>query len=82
MNENQHRFPLRIARISFVCCTLTALTFTLPSRLHAQRLPSTVLPQHYTLTLAPDLKAATFTGVETIDVTLAEPSKRNHPERP
>ena len=27
------------------------------------------------LTLAPDLKAATFTGVETIDVTLAEPTK-------
>ncbi|MGD0860112.1 MAG: M1 family metallopeptidase [Terracidiphilus sp.] len=40
----------------------------------AQRLPSTVLPEHYTLTLTPDLKAATFSGVESIDVTIAEPA--------
>jgi aminopeptidase N/puromycin-sensitive aminopeptidase len=38
----------------------------------AQRLPTTVRPEHYTLTLTPDLKAATFSGVETIEVTLAE----------
>ncbi len=42
--------------------------------LRAQRLPTTVIPQHYTLTLAPDLKAATFTGDESIDVTLKEPA--------
>ncbi len=30
----------------------------------AQRLPQTVRPTHYTLTLTPDLKAATFSGVE------------------
>lgn len=29
-------------------------------------------PQHYTLQLAPDLQAATFTGEETIDLTLAQ----------
>ena len=40
----------------------------------AQRLPKTVIPEHYTLLLTPDLKAATFTGVETIEVTLAEPT--------
>jgi len=39
----------------------------------AQRLPNTVHPESYTLTLAPDLTAATFTGVETIDVTVKEP---------
>ncbi len=38
----------------------------------AQRLPQTVVPEHYSLKLAPDLKAATFTGIETIDVNLAE----------
>ncbi|MFZ1085387.1 MAG: M1 family metallopeptidase [Terracidiphilus sp.] len=43
---------------------------------NAERLPQTVRPEHYTLTLTPDLKAATFTGVETIDVTLAEPTDR------
>jgi len=40
----------------------------------AQRLPDTVRPEHYALTLTPDLKAATFSGVESIDVTIAEPA--------
>jgi aminopeptidase N/puromycin-sensitive aminopeptidase len=40
----------------------------------AQRLPQTVRPEHYTLSLTPDLKAATFTGQETIDVALLEPA--------
>lgn len=44
------------------------------SALHAQRLPQTVEPEHYKLTLTPDLKAATFSGVEFIDVNLAEPA--------
>ena len=39
----------------------------------AQRLPQTVNPEHYTLILAPDLKAATFTGKESIDVVLEQP---------
>jgi aminopeptidase N len=41
---------------------------------HAQRLPGVARPQHYTLRLAPDLHAATFTGEETIDLTLAQAS--------
>jgi aminopeptidase N len=40
----------------------------------AQRLASTVHPEHYTLALAPDLKAATYSGTETIDIALDEPS--------
>ena len=61
------RSMLRLAAVaSFL--SFTALT-------QAQRLPKTVLPEHYTLALAPDLKTATFTGDETIDVTLAEASK-------
>ncbi len=35
---------------------------------YAQRLPTTVVPTHYTLALTPDLKAATFSGEESIDV--------------
>jgi aminopeptidase N len=41
----------------------------------AQRLPDTVVPMHYTLTLAPDLKAATFSGAEKIDVNIKQPVK-------
>ena len=41
----------------------------------AQRLPANVRPDHYTLALTPDLATATFSGTETIDVTLLAPSK-------
>jgi aminopeptidase N/puromycin-sensitive aminopeptidase len=44
--------------------------------LHAQRLPQTVVPEHYAITLMPDLKAATFAGTESIDLALAEPADR------
>ncbi len=53
--------------------SVSFLTLTFTSGLFAQRLPSSVLPEHYALTLTPDLKVATFTGVETIDVRVAEP---------
>jgi aminopeptidase N len=41
----------------------------------AQRLPTGVRPEHYALTLTPDLQTATFRGEETIDVMLDAPSK-------
>ncbi len=37
------------------------------------RLPRTVVPEHYELTLQPDLDAARFTGTVAIDVTVVEP---------
>jgi aminopeptidase N len=40
----------------------------------AQRLPASVTPLHYDITVAPDLAAAKFTGEETIRVRLAGPS--------
>jgi aminopeptidase N/puromycin-sensitive aminopeptidase len=63
-----------IASRLLCCCLLAAVAIAAASTAHAQRLPNTVRPQHYSLTLTPDLKAATFTGSETIDVTLAEPT--------
>ena len=40
----------------------------------AQRLPGTAIPSHYKLTLTPDLKNATFTGDEIIDVNVPKPT--------
>ena len=47
---------------------LIGLVLILGSPATAQRLPGTVVPEHYTLTLTPDLKAATFSGVESIEL--------------
>src|ERR1700733_15082904 len=51
--------------------TLLALSSTV----NAQRLPSGVHPEHYRLSLTPDLKTATFSGEETIDLVLDAASK-------
>ncbi|MGO9319091.1 MAG: M1 family metallopeptidase [Terracidiphilus sp.] len=59
-----------------VSIVLAAFLCLLPAISNAQRLPQTVRPEHYTLNLTPDLKAATFSGVETIDVNLSEPTDR------
>ncbi len=40
------------------------------------RLPRTVIPSRYELTLAPDLGAATFTGSEVVEVSVVEPVRR------
>ncbi|MGD0737181.1 MAG: M1 family metallopeptidase [Terracidiphilus sp.] len=57
-----------------IFCASAAAFSLLAAPAFAQHLPETVRPDHYTLTLTPDLTAATFTGVESIDVILAEPS--------
>jgi aminopeptidase N len=54
---------------------LAALALTLATTVQAQRLSSSVHPEHYSLALTPDLQAATFSGVETIDLLLDAPSK-------
>ena len=59
------RFHVRLAA---VLAGLVAMPFL------GQRLPTNALPVHYTLHLTPDLKTATFTGSETIEVVLAQPS--------
>ena len=39
----------------------------------ATRLPQNVVPDHYSIRIAPDLAAETFAGEETIDLTVKEP---------
>ena len=41
----------------------------------AQRLPTTVVPTHYTLAFTPDLKGAVFSGVESIDMKIQQPTQ-------
>jgi aminopeptidase N/puromycin-sensitive aminopeptidase len=60
-------FALSVALLSFIFLT------SCPS--YADRLDNAVIPQHYALTLAPDLKAATFTGAVTIDVVIKAPTR-------
>src|SRR6201996_2447527 len=49
-----------------------ALLLSAVPALMAQRLPANVQPEHYTLRLTPDIDKATFSGEETIDVTLEQ----------
>jgi aminopeptidase N len=51
---------------------LLTLLFALP--VLAERLPQTVVPKHYRITLAPDIPAEKFSGDETIDVDVRQPS--------
>ena len=53
---------------------LTALLVLLALPAYAQRLPETVVPVHYDLTVEPDLAKATFAGRVGIDVMLKAPS--------
>src|ERR1035437_10171776 len=54
--------------VAFLCYFISSAS--------AQRLPQIVRPEHYRLWLASDLRAATFSGVDTIDVNLAEPTNQ------
>ena len=74
LNEYRFHVPLALCAQFRFLLHLAAVAIALPSSLQAQRLPDTVRPEHYTLTLTPDLKAATFTGFESIDVMIAEPT--------
>src|SRR5437773_1681838 len=55
--------PALFALVLFVTSSVPAL---------AQRLPRTVLPNHYDLTVTPDLASATFAGDETIRVRVQQ----------
>jgi aminopeptidase N len=67
-------FSMRASFAASVAFLSLFLTSVGPA--NAQRLPQTVRPEHYALTLTPNLKTATFSGVESIDVILAEPTDR------
>src|SRR6267154_4867249 len=54
--------------------SIYALFVFLPVLAVAQRLPEGVVPQHYSVTFAPDLQKATFSGEETIQVQVVKPA--------
>ncbi len=56
----------------FLAALGTMLAIAFPAL--AQRLPQTVVPSHYRITFAPDLNAQTFSGDETIEVDVRQPS--------
>jgi len=65
MSPSSSRFFQAVILLSLA---LSLLTWT--HQAIAQRLPQTVIPEHYDLALTPDLKTATFTGQEKIDVVI------------
>jgi len=69
-----HRSSIFRFRVALTTVALLCMIATAANPANAQRLPQTVRPEHYTLDVTPDLKAATFTGIETIEVTLTEPT--------
>src|SRR5688572_7885536 len=54
---------------------IAVLILLTPRVAAAQRLPNTVMPLHYDITVAPDLAAAKFTGSVKIRVVLAAPAR-------
>ncbi|HEX3891027.1 MAG TPA: M1 family metallopeptidase [Terracidiphilus sp.] len=65
-------YPPTTAAAQFATAAIALFLLTSATGASAQRLPSTVVPQHYVLSLTPDLKNATFSGVESIDVLLKD----------
>src|SRR3982074_1497151 len=61
-------------RTRVASCLLAAVLLASPAA--AQRLPTTVTPEHYDLTFAVDLAKARFDGTEHVRVQIAEPTSR------
>ncbi len=51
----------------------TAVLLFVTAGANAARLPLTVIPSHYAITITPDMEKETFHGEETIDVDVKEP---------
>ncbi|MDR3752463.1 MAG: M1 family aminopeptidase [Terracidiphilus sp.] len=71
------KFRRNAFSIGASCCASIAIICLLLSFSHAaqaQRLSDNVIPSHYSLEFTPDLKAATFSGFEVIDVNIKAPT--------
>lgn len=64
------------SRNFLIGCALVVMIFLAGSSAFAQetRLPTTVIPEHYQLKLTPDLAKNVFSGEETIDVHILQPT--------
>ena len=58
--------------VSHVRTSVACLVLLTAASAWGQRLPDTVVPEHYVLVLTPDLKNATFAGSEKIDVLVQQ----------
>ncbi|MGO9438265.1 MAG: M1 family metallopeptidase, partial [Terracidiphilus sp.] len=63
-----------LSAASISLAAFAGFSFGHSSTAKAQRLPDNIRPEHYTITLTPDLVAATYAGVESIDVSIKAPT--------
>ena len=70
---------MKIWRGLAVAGVVVGLGVVAAGRVEAQRLPGGVRPEHYSLTITPDLKAR-FAGSETIEVVLEAPTNGDYAE--
>src|SRR5713101_3743611 len=67
------RIPQSVGRTALVACLIVSGLFSTPT--HADRLPATVVPNHFDLSFAVDLAGARFDGIETIRVDISQPTR-------
>jgi aminopeptidase N len=68
------RFSVNVRNMTRALRALAVVLIIGATPAAAQRLPDTVVPDHYTLWFEPDLAKETFRGRESIRVTLTEPT--------
>lgn len=73
---NNYNYNSKISSVFYCRYTTSCQTMKGESKAEFKRLPSTVTPINYNITLQPNLKSFTFTGSQSIKVKINEETKQ------